>query len=40
MNEENITFEEALKEAQRKGIAETNPILDVSGSDSACKLLL
>lgn len=40
MNEEDITFEEALKEAQRKGIAETNPILDVSGSDSACKLLL
>ncbi|MGR5988299.1 homoserine dehydrogenase [Bacillus sanguinis] len=40
MNEEDITFEEALKEAQSRGIAETNPILDVSGSDSACKLLL
>lgn len=40
MNEEDIAFEEALKEAQSKGIAETNPILDVSGSDSACKLLL
>ncbi|EJR54889.1 hypothetical protein IIM_01829 [Bacillus cereus VD107] len=40
MYEEDITFEEALKEAQNKGIAETNPILDVSGSDSACKLLL
>lgn len=40
MNEEDISFEEALKEAQSKGIAETNPILDVSGSDSACKLLL
>ncbi|MCW9132425.1 homoserine dehydrogenase [Bacillus paramycoides] len=40
MYEEDITFEEALKEAQHKGIAETNPILDVSGSDSACKLLL
>ena len=26
MNEENITFEEALKEAQRKGIAETGNI--------------
>ena len=35
-----MTFEEALKEAQNKGIAETNPILDISGSDSACKLLL
>ncbi|PFJ16975.1 homoserine dehydrogenase [Bacillus cereus] len=40
MYEEDITFEEALKEAQNKRIAETNPILDVSGSDSACKLLL
>ena len=35
-----MTFEEALKEAQDKGITETNPILDISGSDSACKLLL
>ncbi|MBE7103657.1 homoserine dehydrogenase [Bacillus cereus] len=40
MYEANVTFEEALKEAQNKGIAETNPTLDVSGSDSACKLLL
>ncbi len=40
MYEDDISFEEALKEAQHKGIAETNPILDISGSDSACKLLL
>ncbi|HDR7795712.1 TPA: homoserine dehydrogenase [Bacillus luti] len=40
MYEEDITFEEALQEAKNKGIAETNPALDVSGSDSACKLLL
>ncbi|MGE7881649.1 homoserine dehydrogenase [Bacillus sp. NPDC094077] len=40
MYEADITFEEAMEEAQHKGIAETNPILDVSGSDSACKLLL
>ncbi|WP_439876290.1 homoserine dehydrogenase [Bacillus mycoides] len=40
MYEGDITFEEALKEAQNKGIAETDPTLDVSGSDSACKLLL
>ena len=40
MYEEDMTFEEALKEAQDKGITETNPILDISGSDSACKLLL
>ncbi|MCR6852133.1 hypothetical protein P4H02_27310 [Bacillus cereus] len=27
MYEEDMTFEEALKEAQNKGIAETNPYL-------------
>jgi len=40
MYELDMNFEEALQEAQNKGIAETDPILDVSGSDSACKLLL
>ncbi|PGT20416.1 homoserine dehydrogenase [Bacillus cereus] len=40
MYEADMTFEEALQEAQNKGIAETNPTLDISGSDSACKLLL
>lgn len=40
MYEDNTTLEEALQNAQQKGIAETNPILDVSGMDSACKLLL
>ncbi|MGE6363455.1 homoserine dehydrogenase [Bacillus paramycoides] len=40
MYEEDKTFEEALHEAQNKGIAETNPSLDISGMDSACKLLL
>ncbi|WP_020063140.1 homoserine dehydrogenase [Bacillus sp. 123MFChir2] len=40
MHEDNTTFEEALQHAQKKGIAETNPLLDVSGMDSACKLLL
>ncbi|MBC6973335.1 homoserine dehydrogenase [Bacillus sp. Xin] len=40
MYEEDVTFQEALHQAQRKGIAETNPSLDVSGMDSACKLLL
>ncbi|MED1567763.1 homoserine dehydrogenase [Bacillus paramycoides] len=40
MYEEDKTFEEALHEAQIKGIAETNPLLDISGMDSACKLLL
>ncbi|MBD5798062.1 homoserine dehydrogenase [Bacillus pseudomycoides] len=40
MYEEDVTFQEALHQAQHKGIAETNPSLDVSGMDSACKLLL
>ncbi|MED0963812.1 homoserine dehydrogenase [Bacillus paramycoides] len=40
MYEKDKTFEEALHEAQNKGIAETNPSLDISGMDSACKLLL
>ena len=33
-------YAEALKEAQEKGYAETNPAADVSGSDAEAKLLL
>jgi homoserine dehydrogenase len=33
-------YGEALKEAQQKGYAETNPAADVSGSDAEAKLLL
>ena len=33
-------YAEALKEAQEKGYAETNPTADVSGSDAESKLLL
>ncbi|MGF9966956.1 homoserine dehydrogenase [Bacillus rhizoplanae] len=40
MHEDKTSYEEALQQAQQKGIAETNPSLDVSGMDSACKLLL
>ncbi|KFN04511.1 homoserine dehydrogenase [Bacillus clarus] len=40
MYAEGMTFQEALQDAQKQGIAETNPSLDVSGLDSACKLLL
>lgn len=40
MSEGNITFEEALQQAQEKGIAEKNPNLDIKGLDSACKILL
>lgn len=38
--EEGVTFQDALKEAQAKGIAEPNPSLDVDGWDTACKILL
>ncbi|WP_141431072.1 homoserine dehydrogenase [Bacillus sp. 03113] len=40
MSENNLSFEEALKIAQEKGIAEANPALDVQGFDTACKILL
>lgn len=40
MQNELISYEEALNIAQEKGIAESNPALDVEGTDSACKLLL
>lgn len=40
MHVDDSSYEEALQQAQQKGIAETNPLLDVSGMDSACKLLL
>ncbi|WP_134685054.1 homoserine dehydrogenase [Brevibacillus migulae] len=40
MHEADMSYREALKLAQEKGIAETNPVLDVSGMDSACKILL
>ncbi len=37
---EGIDYREALKEAQSKGIAETDPSLDVSGLDTASKILI
>lgn len=37
---ENLSYEEALKEAQEKGFAESNPILDTSGFDAKYKLLI
>lgn len=40
MFEDGLSFEKALKQAQEKGIAESNPILDIKGIDSGCKLLL
>ncbi|MBP1733340.1 MAG: homoserine dehydrogenase [Deltaproteobacteria bacterium] len=38
MSEEGIAFEHALKEAQKLGIAESDPTLDISGIDAAHKL--
>jgi homoserine dehydrogenase len=38
--EEGFSFEDALKEAQSRGIAEPDPALDIEGWDTACKILL
>jgi homoserine dehydrogenase len=37
---EGMDSEQALREAQDKGIAEPDPTLDIDGWDTACKLLL
>jgi homoserine dehydrogenase len=37
---ENISYEQALKQAQEKGYAESNPILDTGGFDAKYKLLI
>ena len=36
--QDNLSFDEALKEAQEKGYAESNPILDTGGFDARSKL--
>ncbi|PNR95849.1 homoserine dehydrogenase [Petrotoga sp. 9PWA.NaAc.5.4] len=38
MSEKNMGFEEALKEAQKLGYAESDPYFDISGLDSAYKI--
>ncbi|MCQ9206959.1 MAG: homoserine dehydrogenase [Omnitrophica bacterium] len=40
MSEEKCAFNEALRDAQKRGIAEKNPKLDISGADSCHKLCL
>jgi len=40
MENHGISYQEALKMAQREGIAESNPALDVEGWDTAAKLLI
>ena len=38
--EEGLTFKQALMDAQKKGIAEKNPSLDIEGTDAAHKLVI
>lgn len=40
MTQHSVTYEDALKEAQEKGIAEPNPSNDVEGYDTASKILI
>ena len=40
MHEDRVSYEEALKEAQKMGVAEPDPSLDVEGKDTANKILL
>lgn len=40
MTEAELSFDEALKEAQARGYAEADPSMDVDGWDSACKLVI
>ncbi|RAX54186.1 homoserine dehydrogenase [Helicobacter sp. 16-1353] len=40
MANEGLNFDECLKEAQKLGYAESNPTLDISGMDSAHKLII
>jgi homoserine dehydrogenase len=40
MENNNVSYEDALKKAQELGIAETDPRLDVEGWDTASKLLI
>jgi homoserine dehydrogenase len=39
-SEENISYVEALAEAQQKGYAESNPVMDTGGFDAKYKLLI
>lgn len=40
MTDRNCSFKDALAEAQRKGLAEANPTLDIDGHDSCHKLAI
>jgi homoserine dehydrogenase len=40
MHKEDLSMEEALKEAQKLGYAEADPSYDIDGIDTACKLVI
>ena len=40
MIEEDLEFDEVLKDAQQKGYAERNPEADVEGHDARCKIAI
>jgi len=40
MSGKSRTYSDVLKEAQAKGFAEANPLLDVNGTDTAHKLAI
>lgn len=40
MAENHTSFQQALDNAQKLGYAETNPSMDVNGTDSACKVVI
>ena len=40
MDEDGVSMEDALKEAQQKGYAEADPTYDLKGIDPACKLVI
>jgi homoserine dehydrogenase len=40
MAEKSISFQEALGRAQKLGYAETDPSMDIDGTDSACKIVI
>ena len=40
MSQNRVTFQEAVKNAQKLGYAETEPSMDIDGFDTACKIVI
>jgi homoserine dehydrogenase len=40
MEEKQVTFQQALESAQKLGYAETDPSMDIDGTDPACKVVI